>query len=55
MLLKMRNQIASMGMDYKCSCTFVENRLVDPNVAKTFDALREALENQLRTQFKFNI
>ena len=54
-LLKMRNQIASMGMDYKCSCTFVENRLTDPNVAKTFDALREALENQLRTQFKFNI
>lgn len=55
MLLKMRNQIASMGMDYKCSCTFVENRLTDPNVAKTFDALREALENQLRKQFKFNI
>lgn len=54
-LLKMRNQIASMGMDYKCSCTFVENRLADPNVAKTFDALREALENQLRKQFKFNI
>lgn len=55
MLLKMRDQIASMGMDYKCSCTFVENRLTDPNVAKTFDALREALENQLRKQFKFNI
>lgn len=55
MPLKMRNQIASMGMDYKCSCTFVENRLTDPNVAKTFDALREALENQLRKQFKFNI
>lgn len=54
-LLKMRNKIASMGMDYKCSCTFVENRLTDPNVAKTFDALREALENQLRKQFKFNI
>lgn len=54
-LLKMRNQIASMGMDYKCSCTFVENRLTDPNVAKTFDALREALESQLRKQFKFNI
>lgn len=54
-LLKMRNQIASLGMDYKCSCTFVENRLTDPNVAKTFDALREALENQLRKQFKFNI
>lgn len=55
MLLKMRNQIASMGMDYKCSCTFVDNRLVDPNVAKTFDALREALESQLRKQFNFNI
>lgn len=55
MLLKMRNQIASMGMDYKCSCTFVENRLTDPNVAKMFDALREALEAQLRKQFKFNI
>ena len=55
MLLKMRNKIASMGMDYKCSCTFVENRLTNPNVAKTFDALREALENQLRKQFKFNI
>lgn len=55
MLLKMRNQIASMGMDYKCSCTFVENRLTDPNVAKTFDALREALEAQLRKQFNFNI
>lgn len=54
-LLKMRNKIASMGMDYKCSCTFVENRLVDQNVAKTFDALREALETQLRKQFKFNI
>lgn len=54
-LLKMRNKIAIMGMDYKCSCTFVENRLTDPNVAKTFDALREALENQLRKQFKFNI
>lgn len=50
MLLKMRNKIASMGMDYKCSCTFVENRLTDPNVAKTFDALREALEGQLRKQ-----
>lgn len=55
MLLKMRNKIASMGMDYKCSCTFVENRLTDPNVAKMFDALREALESQLRKQFKFNI
>lgn len=55
MLLKMRNQIASMGMDYKCSCTFVENRLTDPNVAKTFDALREALDSQLRKQFNFNI
>ncbi len=55
MLLKMRNQIASMGMDYKCSCTFVENRLTDPNVTKTFDALREALDSQLRKQFKFNI
>lgn len=55
MLLKMRNKIASMGMDYKFCCTFVENRLTDPNVAKTFDALREALENQLRKQFKFNI
>lgn len=55
MLLKMRNQIASMGMDYKCSCTFVENRLTDPNVAKKFDALKEALESQLRNQFKFNI
>lgn len=55
MLLKMRNKIASMGMDYKCSCTFVENRLTNPNVAKTFDALREALESQLRKQFKFNI
>lgn len=54
-LLKMRNKIASMGMDYKCSCTFVENRLTDQNVANTFDALREALENQLRKQFKFNI
>lgn len=54
-LLKMRNKIASLGMDYKCICTFVENRLTDPNVAKTFDALREALENQLRKQFKFNI
>ncbi|MDD7440052.1 hypothetical protein [Prevotellamassilia timonensis] len=54
-LLKMRNQIASMGMDYKCSCTFVENRLTDPNVAKTFDALREALENQLRKQFDLHI
>lgn len=54
-LLKMRNKIASLGMEYKCSCTFVENRLTDPNVAKTFDALREALENQLRKQFKFNI
>lgn len=51
----MRNKIASMGMDYKCSCTFVENSLTDPNVAKTFDALREALESQLRKQFKFNI
>lgn len=55
MLLKMRNQIASMGMDYKCSCTFVENRLTDQNVAKMFDALREALDSQLRKQFKFNI
>lgn len=55
MLLKMRNKIASMGMDYKFSCTFVENRLTDPNVAKTFDVLREALENQIRKQFKFNI
>lgn len=55
MLLKMRNKIASMGMDYKCSCTFVENRLTDPNVTKTFDALREALDSQLRKQFKFNI
>lgn len=55
MLLKMRNKIASMGMDYKWSSTFVENRLTDPNVAKTFDALREALESQLRKQFKFNI
>lgn len=55
MLLKMRNQIASMGMDYKCSCTFVENRLTDPNVAKKFDALKEAMESQLRKQFKFNI
>jgi hypothetical protein len=54
-LLKLRNKIASLGMDYKCSCTFVENRLTDPNVAKMFDALREALENQLRKQFKFNI
>lgn len=54
-LLKMRNQIASMGMAYKCSCTFVENRLTDPNVAKTFDALREALESQLRKQFIFII
>jgi hypothetical protein len=54
-LLKMRNKIASMGMDYKFCCTFVENRLTDPNVAKTFDALREALEGQLRKQFKFNI
>lgn len=51
----MRNKIASMGMDYKFCCTFVENRLTDPNVAKTFDALREALESQLRKQFKFNI
>lgn len=55
MLLKMRNKIASMGMDYKCSCTFVENRLTGPNVFATFDALIEALENQLRKQFKFNI
>ena len=55
MLLEMRNKIADMGMDYKYSCTFVENRLVDPNVAKTFDALIEALESQLRRQFKFNI
>lgn len=54
-LLKLRNKIASMGMDYKCSCTFVENRLTDPNVAKKFDALKEALESQLRNQFKFNI
>lgn len=54
-LLKMRNKIASMGMDYKCSCTFVENRLTDPNVAKKFDALKDALESQLRNQFKFNI
>lgn len=55
MLLKMRNKIASMGMDYKFCCTFVENRLTDPNVAKAFDALREALDSQLRKQFKFNI
>lgn len=55
MLLKMRNKIASMGMDYKFCCTFVENRLTDPNVAKKFDALKEALEAQLRKQFKFNI
>lgn len=55
MLLKMRNKIASMGMDYKFCCTFVENRLTDPNVAKKFDALKEALESQLRNQFKFNI
>lgn len=55
MLLKMRNKIASLGMDYKCSCTFVENRLTEPNVTKTFDALREALEAQLRKQFNFNI
>lgn len=55
MLLKMRNKIASLGMDYKCSCTFVENRLTDPNVIEAFDALIEALESQLRRQFKFNI
>lgn len=53
--IKMRNKIASMGMDYKFCCTFAENRLTDPNVAKTFDALREALDSQLRKQFKFNI
>lgn len=55
MLLKMRNKIASLGMDYKFCCTFVENRLTDTNVAKMFDALKEALESQLRKQFKFNI
>lgn len=51
----MRNKIASMDMDYKFCCTFVENRLTDPNVAKMFDALIEALEAQLRKQFNFNI
>lgn len=54
-LLKMRNKIVGLYMDYKWSSTFVENRLTDPNVAKMFDALREALESQLRKQFKFNI
>lgn len=55
MLLKMRNQIADLGMIYKWSSTFVENRLTDPNVIEAFDALIEALESQLRRQFKFNI
>lgn len=55
MLLEMRNKIAGLCMNYKWSSTFVENRLTDPNVAKTFDALREALDSQLRKQFKFNI
>lgn len=55
MLLEMRNKIAGLCMNYKWSSTFVENRLTDPNVIETFDALIEALENQLRKQFKFNI
>lgn len=54
-LLNLRKKIAGWGMDYKYCCTFVENRLTDPNVAKMFDALIEALESQLRKQFKFNI
>lgn len=55
MLLKMRNKIAGLDMSYKWSSTFVENRLTDPNVIEAFDALIEALESQLRRQFKFSI
>lgn len=55
MLLKMRNKIASMGMDYKCSSTFVENRMTDPLVSQNFLFLRLSLEKQLREQFKYNI
>lgn len=51
----MRNKIAGLYMDYKWSSTFVENRLTAPNVVEMFDALIEALDSQLRKQFKFNI
>ena len=54
-LLRVRNQLSSMKMDYECSATFVENRLTNPNVIKKFEALIKEIDAQLRKQFKFKI
>lgn len=54
-LLRVRNQLSSMAMDYQCSATFVENRLTNPKVDKKFESLIKEIDAQLRNQFKFKI
>ncbi len=54
-LLRVRNKLSSMKMDYNCSATFVDNRLTNPKVNKKFELLIKEIDAQLRKQFKFKL
>ena len=46
LIYNMAKKICDSYMTYTCSCTFVENKLVDKKVSQKFKELRDAIVEQ---------